>query len=481
MLKYSITVFILLITISVPVSGRGKAEEETMEDLSPQWVLCITSLDVSALPPAQRVVGDILIRNLVESIMDVHHRVRVSEEYGYYKDLAWIRALGEAGKKLSAKRSERDLLIYKGYPEWRYKSESKTLDGAIKTLEEEYKEAEEAVMKVANEPVFQLSEENIAGTFPFPPAAGGEYYYCVNKKADAFVSGEVSEFHGRIFLRIRMYTLYTRSFEYEDSFIFSTNDMGLIEEEMAGHLIAAVSGAPPAAISVKTDPENAVILVKESYAGQGDTGIREYPPGPVDVVVFADEYSSAAASVDLAGGELTEMEFKLQPVPETSFDIDFPSRRSTPVYQGSLYLGETPLTVKAPLNQFEYIHAETPSGDTSGVIFRAGQTESLITLPIPMYMGDDPKPLGTARRKFYGAWTGVWIALPVAFMFSGFTATYKNAYTYARNPDVGKTYDTMNAVSTGLWVGFGAAAAYSVYRMIRYGRTASKSVPRTVR
>jgi hypothetical protein len=278
-----------------------------------------------------------------------------------------------------------------------------------------------------------------------------------------------------------MYTLYTRSFEYEDSFIFSTDDMGLVEEEMAGRLMTAVSGAPPAAISVKTDPENAVVLVKESYAGQGDTGIREYPPGPVDVVVFADGYNGAAASVDLAGGELTEMEFKLQPIPKTSFDIEVPSHRSASVYQGSLYLGEAPLTINAPLNQFEYIHAETSAGDTGSVIFRAGQTENVVTLPISMPVRGDPKPLGTARRKFYGAWTGFWIALPAAFMLSGFTATYRNAYTYAGDPEVGKTYDTLNAVSIGFWVGFGTVAAYSIYRMIRYGHTASKSVPRTVK
>jgi hypothetical protein len=471
----------LLLTVSVPVFGRGKTEEEVKEELNLQWVLCITSLDVSSLPPAQRIVGDILIRNLVDSIMDVHHRSRLSGEYGYYKDLAWVRSLEDAGKKLAAKRSERDLLIYKGYPEWRYKHELKTFEGTIKTLEEEYKEAEEAVMAVAREPVFQLTEENAGGTFPLPPAAGAEYYYCVNKKADAFVSGEVSEFHGRIFLRIRMYTLYTRSFEYEDSFIFSTDDMGLIGEEMAGRLMAAVSGAPPAGLSVKTDPENAVILVKESYAGQGDTGIREYPPGPVDVAVFADGYNGAVASVDLTEGELTEMEFKLQPIPKTRFDIDVPSHRNASVYQGSLYLGEAPLTIEAPVNQFEYIQAETPAGDTGAVVFRAGQTENVITLPISMPAGGDPKPLGTARRKFYGAWTGFWIILPAAFMLSGFTSTYKNAYTYAGYPEVGKTYDTLNAVSTGFWVGFGTVAAYSIYRMIRYGYTASKSVPRVVK
>jgi hypothetical protein len=66
-------------------------------------------------------------------------------------------------------------------------------------------------------------------------------------------------------------------------------------------------------------------------------------------------------------------------------------------------------------------------------------------------------------------------------MVSGIATTYQNAYTFAGDPEMGKTYTTMNAVSTGAWVVFGTAAAYSIYRMIRYGHTASKSVPRTVK
>jgi hypothetical protein len=150
-----------------------------------------------------------------------------------------------------------------------------------------------------------------------------------------------------------MYTLYTRAFEYEDSFIFSTNDLVMVEEQMTGRLTAAISGASPAAISVTADPPDAIILVKESFAGQGATGIREYAPGPVDVTVFAEGHQGASASLDLGMGELLDLEFRLRPVPETSFAIDFPSHEGSSVYQGSLYQGQAPLPITAPLNHFE--------------------------------------------------------------------------------------------------------------------------------
>jgi hypothetical protein len=470
--------FALLLAVSAPVFGRGRAQEAETAALNPEWVLCITAFDVASLPPAQRIVGELLSRNLAKSLTDVDHRIRVSEEYTYYGDLAWVLALENAGKKLAAKRAERDLLIYKGYPQWRYKNELKTAAAAIKILEEEYRAAEDAVIKITAEPVFKLTQENTEGTFPAPPAKNGEYYYCASKKADAFVSGEISEFHGRIVLSIRMYTLYTRSFTYEDSFIFSADDMSLVEEELTGRLTAAISGTSPSAISVKTDPEEAVILVRENYAGQGDTGIREHSPGPVDVTVFADGYTGASVSVDLAKGEMAELQFKLQRVPETGFAINSPPEGSASVYQGSLYIGQTPLTMTAPLNQFEYIHGETSKGDTTAVIFRAGEPGDIITLPSAIPKGKDPTPLGTARRRYYGAWTRFWIALPLAFIITGVTNAYQNAYIYAGNPDVGNTYQILRGVKIGAWSAFGVIAGESLFRIIRYNYTASKSVPK---
>jgi hypothetical protein len=477
-IKCSVIVPALLLACSLPLFGKGKTEEDPGEILNPKWVISITAFDTSALNPAQRVVGDMLIRYLVSSLKALHHRVRVSKEYFYYKDLAYIRALEDAGKKLAAKRTERDMLVYRGYPEWRYRSELKTVNATIKTLEEDYKKAEEAAINIAAEPEFALTEENALGNFPLPPAAGGEYQFCVSQKADAFVSGGISEFHGRLYIAIRMYTLYTRSFEYEDTYIFSTDDLLIMEEEMASRLIAAISGASPAAVSITAEPDDAPSLDKESCAGQGSPGVREHAPGPLDVAVFADGHEPMGSSVDLAMGELVEMEFKLQPTPETSFEIDFPSHEGSLVYQGSLYRGQTPLTITAPRNQFEYIHAETPGGDTSSVVFRAGQTGDVVTMPNVIPRGRDPKPLATARRKLYGGWTAFWIVLPAAFMVSGFASAYKNAYAYAGDPEVGKTAAAIDPVSTGLWIGFGGVAAYSVYRMIRYSHTASRDAPK---
>jgi hypothetical protein len=471
---FCLTFFLLA---SVPGYSRGKTQEEEKSPLNGEWVLCVTAFDVSSLPVSQRVMGDILTRNLAKSLTDIHHRVRVSPEYAYYENLAWTRSFADAGKKLAAKRNERDLLLYKGYPDWRYRNELKTIDAAIVVLEEEYGKAEKALMNITQEPAFKLSQGNRDGSFPAPPEINGEYRFCATQKADAFLSGEISEFHGRFFLNLRLYTLYTRSFEYEEHFLFSTEDLSLVVDELTGRLVAAVSGAPPSALSVTVQPEDAVILVKESFAGQGDTGIVEYPPGPVDVVVFANGYNGASSTVELAPGELVEMEFTLRHQTETSMDITVPGYEGASIYEGSLYLGEAPLTFTAPLNQFEYIRAETPDGDASSVVFRAGHTARGISLPLSLTPDREAKPLASARRKYYGAWARFWIALPTAFIVSGMTKNYEYAYNYQGDPDVGKKAQTLNVISIGTWVVVGIVAVDSIYRMVRYAHTASKSIP----
>jgi hypothetical protein len=151
------------------------------------------------------------------------------------------------------------------------------------------------------------------------------------------------------------------------------------------------------------------------------------------------------------------------------------------VYQGSLYIGGAPLALSAPLDQAEYIHAEIPGGGSSAVVFRAGQTGSVVTLPLAPSTGKDPTPLGTARRRYYGAWTAFWISLPVAFVLNGVSSSYQNAWAVGGDPEVGKTYQIMSAVSTGAWIGFGTVAAYSLYRIFRYNITASKSAPRVAK
>jgi hypothetical protein len=250
--------------------GKGKAEAGSRPDpVNTEWVFCVTALDVSSLPPARRIIGEVLQANLVASLKAVDYRIRIFPEYTYYEGAAWSKARLEAGKKLAAKRSQRDLLLYQGGANWRYRRSLETADKEIAQLEADLKKAEALIPEIGTKPVFKLTKENEQGTFPAAPEPGKEKRFCVSQTSDAFLSGKVSEFHGRLYVVMRIYARYADSYIYEDSDIFSPEDLSVAAEEIAGRLTAAIAGTEPAALQVTAAPEDAMVLVNNSYAGRG--------------------------------------------------------------------------------------------------------------------------------------------------------------------------------------------------------------------
>jgi hypothetical protein len=458
---------------SPPAYPRGKTETpEEKKPLNNEWVLCVTAFDVSTLSPSQRIIGDVLVRSLLNSLETVDHRIRVSREYAYYEDVAWFKARSEAGKKLATKRQERDLLLYQGHDEWKYLKDLKALEEAIKTLEEELKKAETDEPLITEEPDFRFTEGNVTGTFPAPPPAGGEYRFCSAQKADAFLTGAVTEFHGRIFLSLRMYVVYTRNYEYEDSIIFSSEDTNVAVEELVGHLIAAVSGAPPAAIAISAEPDNATILLKESFVGQGKTGVIEHPPGPVEVTVFADDYETVSQSLDIHSGELADLYINLKPISLAAFGVNVPGKPGTLVYRGALYLGEAPYVLNVPAGQYEYLQVESPGGETASIVFRGVDG----TAELKPVMPHDPeeKRTGKSRRRFYGAYGRLWFAVPVAYVLYGMASAHKE--DYERNPTQSQyeRAQTFNYVSLGTMIAAGIVLTETFYRIFRYVHTSGE-------
>lgn len=474
-MRFSRFLMILIFMCSVlpaAVFAKGKSEEAVIkEPLNKEWVLCVTSFNVSAMPESRRLIGEILAVGLVDNLNSVDRRIRVSPEYAYYEGAAWSKARAEAGKKLAAKRDERDLLLYKGDPNWRYRKNLNTLNGEIAKLEIAWQETEADTPLIFNEPDFKLTSGNIRGTFPAPPAEGTEHRFLVDQQADAFLTGSVAEYHNRIYISIRLYTLYAHGYQYEDSTIFASDDINTAVDELAGRLVAAVSGAPPAAFAVIAEPKDAIVLANGAFLGRGETGVTEHPPGIMDIQVFADDHESASALLEIKEGELAKLYINLRPLGNTAFNVTVPEKPGSSVYQGSLYIGEAPLSLDVPLNGYEYISVETPGGEEASAVFRGASSlagdEGLIEFR-KTNLPSEEKQVDTFRRKFYGAYGRFWVILPAAFMISGIMNAQVSAYNRSRNPDM---YDkTLNLyyISGGAWVVVGLSAAEIIYRSIRY-------------
>jgi hypothetical protein len=459
------------------VFGRGKTEEAEKPVQNSEWVLCVTNFDMSALPLNYRVVGEVITRSLMDTINTLDHRIRISKEYAYYEGYAWSQARLAAAKALAAKQDERDLLLYKGEPGWRYRRNLKTIDTAIVKLEEDLAKTEADTPLIAETPAFRFSDSNNSGTFPAPPAENGEYRFCQSQKADGFLTGKVIEYHGRMYITIRLYVIYTRSFVYEDNIIFSPDDAREAVSEIAGRLIAALAGSRPAMIAVKAEPENTLVLINKTFAGRGDIAAREHPPGKVSVSLSAEDHAPQTAEVELVPGEITEIEASLRPLDMAAVDIDTPGQSGALIYRGALYVGEAPLTLRLPVNQFDYVRVETSGGAAAQAVFRTPrysyQTDALsLKTKIPLPAGQ--KRVDKARRRYYWSWGGTWIAGIAAWMVYGIYTTYNNTYQQAPLEIVGADRDFYNQVNTlyyvniGTLVLVGAAVAHEAFQMGRY-------------
>jgi hypothetical protein len=459
------------------VQGLGKTDAgEPPPTQNKEWVLSVTALDVSSLPDSQQLLGEVMTRNLVEALKKVDHRIRPAEEYLYYTHYAWSKSQAAAAKTLVAKREERDKLLFGGDPPWKYRKTLKTLEQDIQKLEEALDKAEAEVPLIAERPVFKFSDDTVKGIFPLPPKPGGEYRFCVSQKADAFLAGTIAAFHGRLYIRVKLYTLYTGSFQYEDSSIFSSEDMVQAVDELANRLVAVVSEAPPASLLVHTKPEDAILLVDGSFAGRGEVGPREYPPGSVEIESFADTYKPLSMSLDLTEGELAELYINLQPLSQRSLTIAVPGEAK--VYQGALYRGETPLPVEIPLPALEHFQVETPEGKVASVIIQ--EQEQAKTSPASLTL--NPKPSHSAeeqrvdksRRRLYSAYGRFWIALPVAFVVYGIATAHISAYNRTGNPDLYDGALSRYYISMGINIAAGVALAETFYRIFRYIRTSGE-------
>jgi len=329
-----------------PLAASGRAEEDPPETVRNTWVLSVTQFDLSMLSPGRRVIGEVITRSLLEYLDTVSYRLRLCPEIAFYEGYEWRRSVQAAAQALARRQNDRSLLIFRGDPNWRFQRELRRIDEDIERLQEELalRESERPIVNV--EPLFALSQANLNNNFPPPPAPGTERRFALAQNADAFLTGEIREFHSRFFVRLRLYVLYVDAFVYEDDIIFSMDDIDGAVGEIATRVTSVLSGNPPAQIAIQAYPPDAQILINRGYAGTGIVDAMDRPPGRVTIAVAAEGYIPETVELDLLAGELAELDITLGPLPMAEVTIDVPDTPGVAVYHGALFVGETPLTMR---------------------------------------------------------------------------------------------------------------------------------------
>lgn len=471
---FFLVIFLITCVLQVFASGRTETAADEVTPQNNEWTLCITNIDSSALPRNRVNIADMVARKLVNRLSSISVRNRISPEYAYYEEYAWTRDRSAAARALAAKVEERSQLLFRGEPDWRYRRNIERLNTEIERLREVFEEAESTAPLINDAPVFKLTQGNLDLSFPVAPQAGGENRFCTAQRVDAFLASSISFFHGRYVLNLKLYTVYTRSFVWQDSIIFSNDDLENAIEEITRRLIIVLSGNEPAAVAINAEPEETLILINRSFAGRGETNILEYPPGTILVTATAANHESLTFETDLSSGEFAQINIRLHPIEYIEIDVE--GGNESRVYHGALYVGESPYTLRLPLNNLEYVELEALNSERGTVVFRTPNvSDNPQSLSLNMTMPSETGRVDRMRRHYYWSWGGVWVTGITAWLSyyslnSSASVIQSGNYT----DDFANTHTVMNYVFTGSLIALGVAGAYCIYRLVRYLYTANR-------
>jgi hypothetical protein len=456
----------------MPLFAKGQTDETEIKTQNDEWFLCITDFDASSLPADKTNISGVISRELVDRLSSINYRTRISPEYAYYEEYAWERARANAAKTLSTKMDDRSKQIYQGNPDWKYRQNIKKIDSEIKKLWEDLEEIDNKAPLINKEPVFKLISGNINLTFPTAPEAGKENRFCTAQKADAFLAGRITDFYGRYSLTLKLYTVYTKSFVWEENFIFSYTDINSTIDEITRKLRIILSGNSPAAVAVKTEPETALVLINQTFAGRGETPLTEYPPGTITVTASAPNHESIVLETELVPGELTEIKIKLNPI--EYMDVEIQGNANSNVYHGALYVGESPLTLRLPANSFEYIEMEAANKKKGSIVFKTPDYyEYTPSVSLKMSLPNKKDAVDRERRDYYWAWGSQWVTGIAAwlgyysFMGSNNAVAYGASYGNVTQEFANNNFN-LYYFSYGAAIAFGVTSVYGIIRMIRY-------------
>ncbi|MDR2521362.1 MAG: PEGA domain-containing protein [Spirochaetaceae bacterium] len=464
---------VLLAAVSLPLFARGKTDTAAAEPLNKEWCVVITRADTSRLPPARSSIGSVWDRGLYRSLGYLQFRARTDAEVAYYAGAEWLKGQTAAAKTLKTKQAERDALYFRPLAPWQYKQQLKKIDVEIAKLRETLVKAEAAVPSIEKTPRFKVKSPGAEGEFPPPPAAGSEALFCSREQADAFITSVITLYHERIYIEIKLWSLYSKAYTYSDSVIFSLEDINEASGELTARLVDAMTGLFPTNIRVHTTPENAVIVTDGQFAGQGSSGVVPHSPGQVEVSAFAPGYETAKTTVDVQEGDLTGIALQLTPVPQLDFSVQTKTGEEAAVYSGALYSGGAPVRIADSVDKNMYVNVITPAGKTAGAVFK--MTDA------PLILNPKPPPkkgrVERARKGFYGAWGRLWVILPLTWLAVGVSDAYTNAFnTTSGNRTTGQ-------LETAQYLYWGAGAAgilagtfllESLARFLWYGYQADK-------
>ncbi len=297
--------------------------------------------------------------------------------------------------------------------------------------------------------------EKMQVLYPEPPD-GGELWNVDGFSADAFrkearldvlITGSIVKVGDYFGIRISALGPAGEDVLWEGA--GGENDLENISTEAGAAARSLILGRPWAAITVYTDPPEAVISVNGKSVGVGLWKDSTMEPGVIILKVTAPGYAPKVSTVVLSPNEVKTVEVSLPgtALPQVLIRTE-PSGASLRL--GSIWLGRAPLYVNQP-DRVMSVTVEK-EGYTTRTLPLYPEAERL-TVPLDLVLGNPVEELAASRKKLYNSIAWFSFSLAPTIILLGVSQNYANMNFNSSTPeDMDSSYNAYQ-ISYGLMWG----------------------------
>jgi hypothetical protein len=320
----------------------------------------------------------------------------------------------------------------------------------------------------------------------FLPASGGELIYdelllsppqlAREEDLDLLVWGSFEEIQGFLYFEVNLYApvLGETLYRYSDAVV--AMELYTLVEELIPELASILWGRDWSSLRVETVPEQAAVWIDDRFQGRSPLEIPYLLPGTRLLRVEAPGFSPVEHSLELTPFSEEIHQITLEPRPGDTFSLDSDPSAAA-VYDGSRWLGTTPLELEKPEDIRRFLLRR--EGYLDFPLYADGDVEQVLsTNLIPDDL--DPSAIQNRRRdEMYKAFGLFALSLPVPILLWNYGYDFRvlaavreqdgedpSQAEYYANLTFGLSLGTM-AVSGGLLVNL-------VLRVIRYLQAADR-------
>ena len=209
------------------------------------------------------------------------------------------------------------------------------------------------------------------------------------------------------------------------------NDLETISVEAGAAARSLILGRPWAAITVQTNPPEAVISVNGKSAGVGLWKDSTMEPGVMVLEVTAAGYAPEVSTVVLSPYEVKTIEVSLIETVQPKVLISSEPLGAS-LRLGSIWLGRAPLSVNQP-DRVMSVTVEK-EGYTTRTVPLYPDAERL-TIPLNLALGNPVEELAVSRKKLYNSIAWFSFSLAPTIILLGVSQNYVNMNINSSTPE----------------------------------------------